>query len=106
MFRCECGNWEVTEPLDIYKPKDVEAIAADKKLCKDAGGIYCIGTPGLKASYELVKEYNHICPECSKEMKKLRMKICWKNGGKGSTRLKCPSCGTLNAPMPGKVMWD
>ncbi len=57
----------------------------------------------LKKKFQLIKEFSHICPECSKKMKEIESSdssIRWED-----ETIICPNCKSNNANLY-KYMWD
>ena len=116
-YLCEsCGLVEANPCLDLYKPNDIEAArkavignwtAAEPRSNKTVGelGDWPYWTPPSndeddfgenEGNYVLLKEYEHMCPECKKLMKKVTDDF---------ENIKCPKCGEKYQTFPG-VLWD
>ena len=100
LFVCDCGHWVTEENLDIYEPIEEEL----KRKRESAGAIHgYVMWEDLKEDYKLIRHHVHVCPECGKEMKRIKRPDYYVR----TYGLKCPECGTKNkAGYETRILWD
>lgn len=102
LYKCDCGHWEISMPLDLYEPKNKEFIRKKQygiKNVEEWGYVPYVMSHNLATNYNLIKKYPHRCPECGNEMKKTNITDL--------TEIRCPRCGNPNATESCKrINWD
>lgn len=108
----KCGHIEEAPVLDLYVPKDIEKAkkvvitrwtAGEQSIDKtveELGG-FPYWAPDLfrdGGEFEILKKYEHICPECGERMVEL-------NNEDDLRDMTCPDCGE-HYWMGGGMLWD
>ena len=102
LLQCtSCGALDSGPDLSMYLPEDEPA--ADKPSEDEPEGslpcpledIPCVEPWELKANYQLVKPYGHVCKECGSEMRVIKEEsLIPPDRGMGNTavNVNCPKC--------------
>ena len=85
----KCGKLKEVPNLSMYVPKDNNE-KADKSY---------VMSWELKEKYKKVKEYKHVCPKCSSEMKIIKIEYDEYGDIVKIGKIKCPECD-------GSVEWN
>lgn len=104
LYYCKkCGRWEMTRCMDLYVPKDEKELKKEqfgKKTVEEWGEIPYVFGRELKDEYDILKAYNHDCPDCAEPM------TCIEDeDALDELRLKCNKCGNI-MEQNGMFLWD
>lgn len=101
LYVCEgCGNWKTQFILDLYVPKDPDALKHETygtKALEEWGFVPFASAHELSKDFKLLKSYYHKCPQCNRRMRKALKK--------DFEALPCPSCQRKNT-YEKSILWD
>lgn len=101
LYICDhCGHWKTQFVLDLYVPKDPDAVCNQMygiKTLDEWGYVPFASAYELSKDFKFLKSYYHKCSSCNKRMRKADKK--------DFEALSCPKCERKNN-FEKAVLWD